>query len=89
MESLLEQVRKSGKEDRCNMTGGRDESSIVRGQANGETARNEEKALQLVKDSLLPPDDEVKWMLPKIVGLDPIKNQIRGLRRTLEMDHLT
>jgi len=90
MESLLEQVRKSGEEERYALTDGGDDSSIVRGGKNGgDPIRNEEEELQLIEDSLLPPDDEVEWMLSQIVGLDPVKNQIRGLRRTLEMNELT
>jgi len=88
METLLDQVRKSGEEERYAMTDGGDESSIVRGGGAVETVRNEEEELQLIEDSLLPPDDEVEWMLSKIVGLDPVKNHIRGLRRTIEMDNL-
>jgi len=88
METLLDQVRKSGEEERYAMTDGGDESSMARGGGVIETVRNEEEELQLIEDSLLPPDDEVEWMLSKIVGLDPVKNHIRGLRRTIEMDKL-
>jgi len=80
MESLLNQVRKAGEEERRGVD--QDESSLNR----QDSIRDEEEELQLIEDSLLPPDDEVEWMLSKIIGLDSLKNQIRGMRRTLEMD---
>jgi len=85
MESLLDQVRRAGEEDRHATADGGDESSMNRV---GETVRDEEEEVQLIEDSLLPPDDEVELLLSKIVGMDQIKNQIRGLRRTLEMNKL-
>lgn len=51
-------------------------------------ARNvsdEEVEAQVIEDSLCPPDDPVETALSNIVGLDTVKHQIRGLRRTLEM----
>lgn len=80
MTSLLEQVRKAAEEERRVADG--DESSMNR----ADTIRDEEEELQLIEDSLLPPDDEVEWMLSKIIGLDALKNQIRGMRRTIEME---
>ncbi len=80
MESLLGQVRKAGEEERRGIEP--EESSLNR----TDSIRDEEEELQLIEDSLLPPDDEVEWMLSKIIGLDPLKNQIRGMRRTLELD---
>mmetsp|Transcript_7997 Transcript_7997/g.15060 ORF Transcript_7997/g.15060 Transcript_7997/m.15060 type:complete len:582 (-) Transcript_7997:117-1862(-) len=80
MSSLLEQVRIAADEERRVPDG--DESSMNR----ADTIRDEEEELQLIEDSLLPPDDEVEWMLSKIIGLDALKNQIRGMRRTIEME---
>lgn len=80
MESLLNQVRRAGEEERRGIDA--DESSLNR----ADSIRDEEEELQLIEDSLLPPDDEVEWMLSKIIGLDSLKNQIRGMRRTIEMD---
>jgi SpoVK/Ycf46/Vps4 family AAA+-type ATPase len=82
MTSLLEQVRIAADEERRVADG--DESSMNR----ADTIRDEEEELQLIEDSLLPPDDEVEWMLSKIIGLDALKNQIRGMRRTIEMEKL-
>ena len=81
MESLLQQVRRSGEEERRALDG--DESSLNR----HDLARDEDDELQLIEDSLIPPDDDVENMLAKIIGLEPIKNQIRGMRRTLEVQN--
>lgn len=81
METLLEQVRKSGDEERKGGEAG-DESSLNK----IETIRDEDDELQLIEDSLLPPDDQVEWLLSEIIGLDPVKNMVRGLRRTIEME---
>lgn len=45
---------------------------------------NEEEA-QLIEDALCPPDDAVEAALSKLVGLEAVKNQIRGMRRTMEL----
>jgi ATPase family associated with various cellular activities (AAA) len=45
---------------------------------------NEEEA-QLIEDALCPPDDFVELALAKLVGMEAVKNQIRGLRRTMEL----
>jgi hypothetical protein len=45
---------------------------------------NEEEA-QLIEDALCPPDDTVEIALSKLVGLEAVKNQIRGMRRTIEL----
>ena len=81
MESLLAQVRKAGEEDRKNGDPG-DESSLNR----VEHIRDEDDELLLIEESLLPPDDEVEWFLSKMIGLDPVKNMVRGMRRTIEME---
>mmetsp|Transcript_18378 Transcript_18378/g.22500 ORF Transcript_18378/g.22500 Transcript_18378/m.22500 type:complete len:593 (+) Transcript_18378:111-1889(+) len=80
MESLVEQVRRSGDDEKRNNDFG-DESSLNR----IEPIRDEDDELQLIEDSLLPPDDEVEWLLSKIIGLDPVKNMVRGMRRTIEI----
>ena len=46
---------------------------------------DEEVEAQVIEDSLCPPDDPVEVALANVVGLDTVKHQIRGLRRTLEM----
>ena len=48
----------------------------------------EEDEAKQIEDSLVPPDDPVEVALSHVVGLDAVKNQIRGLRRTIEADHL-
>jgi len=48
----------------------------------------EEDEVKQIEDSLVPPDDLVEMELAQIIGLDSIKNQIRGLRRTIEIDRL-
>lgn len=47
-----------------------------------------EDDVQLIEESMIPPDDEVEQMLATIVGLEPLKNQIRGMRRTFEIQAL-
>jgi SpoVK/Ycf46/Vps4 family AAA+-type ATPase len=47
---------------------------------------DEEIEAQIIEDSLCPPDDTVEVALSSIIGLATVKNQIRGLRRTLEME---
>lgn len=52
----------------------------------GYTSRNEnEEEAQLIEDALCPPDDTVEIALSKLVGLEAVKNQIRGMRRTMEL----
>ena len=48
----------------------------------------EEDEVKQIEDSLVPPDDPVEVQLAEIIGLDAVKNQIRGLRRTIEVDRL-
>jgi len=48
----------------------------------------EEDEIKQIEDSLVPPDDPVEVALSEIIGLDAIKNQLRGLRRTIEVDRL-
>lgn len=80
MESMLLQVRRAADEERNKA----DEASVSK-----DTIRDEDEELQLIEDSLLPPDDEVELMLSKIIGLECLKNQIRGMRRSIEMDKFT
>lgn len=44
---------------------------------------------QLIEDALCPPDDAVEVALSNLVGLESVKNQIRGLRHTIEFQRLT
>jgi len=48
----------------------------------------EEDEVKQIEDSLVPPDDPVEVALAEIIGLDSVKNQLRGLRRTIEIDRL-
>jgi SpoVK/Ycf46/Vps4 family AAA+-type ATPase len=48
----------------------------------------EDDEVKQIEDSLVPPDDPVEVQLAAIIGLDAIKNQVRGLRRTIEVDRL-
>lgn len=47
---------------------------------------DEEEEAQQIEDALCPPDDEIEMALSQLIGMEALKNQIRGLRRTLEMD---
>ncbi|GKY92808.1 hypothetical protein MPSEU_000250400 [Mayamaea pseudoterrestris] len=47
---------------------------------------DEELEAQLIEDSLCPPDDPVEQAFADVIGLGTVKNQIRGLRRTLEIE---
>ena len=40
----------------------------------------------MIEDSLCPPDDPVERAFGDLIGLATVKNQIRGLRRTLEIE---
>lgn len=46
---------------------------------------DEELEAQIIEDSLCPQDDSVEVALSRLVGLQTVKNQVRGFRRTLEM----
>lgn len=46
---------------------------------------DEELEAQVIEDSLAPLDDPVESSLAHLVGLTMVKNQVRGLRRTLEI----
>lgn len=75
------QVRKAAAADNTPITGATEEGFMARNE-------NEEEA-QLIEDALCPPDDLVELALSKLVGLDAVKNQIRGLRRTMELQRIT
>jgi hypothetical protein len=49
-------------------------------------AADDEEEAQMIEDALCPPDDEIEVALSQLIGNDALKNQIRGLRRTLEME---
>mmetsp|Transcript_19809 Transcript_19809/g.30592 ORF Transcript_19809/g.30592 Transcript_19809/m.30592 type:complete len:593 (-) Transcript_19809:160-1938(-) len=76
MESLLEQARRSAEESKVE---GGDEFGL-------QSAKDEDEEAAMIEDALLPPDDDVEIALSQIIGLDSVKNQFRGLRRTLEMN---
>lgn len=64
------------------MDGG-DESAL---QPYGQGAQDEDEEAHMIEDALCPPDDEVEYTLAKLVGMEAVKNQFRGLRRTIEME---
>ncbi|CAB9519425.1 ESX-3 secretion system protein EccA3 [Seminavis robusta] len=76
LDALLEQVRKAGMEEAA-----REGDEF----ASSRNVSDEEVEAQVIEDSLCPPDDPVEAVLANVVGLDTVKHQIRGLRRTLEM----
>jgi hypothetical protein len=47
---------------------------------------DEEIEAQIIEDSLCPSDDPVEVALSDLIGLASVKNQLRGLRRTLELE---
>lgn len=47
----------------------------------------EDLETQLIEQVLIPLDDEVERLLSKIIGMNHLKNQIRGLRRTIEIEN--
>jgi len=53
--------------------------------ASSRNVSDEEVEAQVIEDALCPPDDPVETALSYVVGLETVKHQIRGLRRTLEM----
>ncbi|KAG7360309.1 sporulation protein K-like protein [Nitzschia inconspicua] len=76
MEAMMEEVRKAAAADNTHI-GGMEDNFLARNE-------NEEEA-QLIEDALCPPDDTVEIALSKLVGLEAVKNQIRGMRRTMEL----
>ena len=49
-------------------------------------AADEEEEASMIEDAICPPDDEIEVALSQIIGMETLKNQIRGLRRTIEME---
>ena len=47
----------------------------------------EDLETQLIEQALIPLDDDVERLLSKIIGMDHLKNQVRGLRRTIEIEN--
>lgn len=87
MDSLLHQVRHAGEEDRGEVPSGVEESQLsALGTHSG--ANDDDHEIQMIEDALVPPDDEVEGVLSKIIGLETVKNQIRGLRRTIELEKM-
>jgi hypothetical protein len=80
--SHLCKIRKAGAEGDRSMGDGGDESNLYSPAA----ARDEEEEAEMIEDALCPPDDEVEVALAQLIGMDALKNQIRGIRRTLEME---
>ena len=78
IDAMMEQVRKAAAADAIPSAG-----EDFRG-----LSEHEEEA-QLIEDALCSPDDAVELELSKVVGLESIKNQIRGMRRTKEMQNVT
>eukprot|EP00586_Coscinodiscus_wailesii_P023182 CAMPEP_0172509352 /NCGR_PEP_ID=MMETSP1066-20121228/219700_1 /TAXON_ID=671091 /ORGANISM="Coscinodiscus wailesii, Strain CCMP2513" /LENGTH=672 /DNA_ID=CAMNT_0013287793 /DNA_START=316 /DNA_END=2334 /DNA_ORIENTATION=+ len=83
VDSLLDQIHRAIKEEHPH-DNAQDESAM---NPHHQLPNNntDEDETQAIEDALLPPDDEVEQILSHIVGLDAVKNQIRGLRRTKEM----
>lgn len=80
MDSMMEEVRKAAAADNTHMNG------LGGGIEDNYMSRNEnEEEAQLIEDALCPPDDLVEIALSKLVGLEAAKNQIRGMRRTMEL----
>lgn len=87
MDSLLQQVRRAGEEDRGEASSSVEESQLSAVGAHG-TAHDDDHEIQMIEDALVPPDDEVENVLSKIIGIETVKNQIRGLRRTIELEKI-
>ncbi|GAX29501.1 hypothetical protein FisN_3Hh018 [Fistulifera solaris] len=69
LDTLLEQVRKAHQEESAPQA----------------SLSEEEIEAQMVQDALCPADDPLEKALAQIVGLETFKNQMRGYRRTLEL----
>ena len=88
MDSLLQQVRLAGEEDRGEASSGVEESQLSALGAHSTSAHDDDHEIQMIEDALVPPDDEVENILSKIIGIETVKNQIRGLRRTIELEKI-
>jgi len=76
MKGLMEQIRRA---DEGGLTDGGDESGLG-------NLKDEDEESSMIEDALCPPDDEVEQALSTVIGLDTVKNQFRGLRRTIEIE---
>ena len=89
MDSLLQQVRRAGEEDRGEAPSGVEESQLPNTGIGGHgSVHDDDHEIQMIEDALVPPDDEVEVILSGIIGLETVKNQIRGLRRTIELEKM-
>ena len=77
--SFIRKIRKAAAE------GSVGRGSLDAGDTYGQPQDEEEEA-QIIEDAICPPDDEVEMALATVIGLEAVKNQIRGLRRTIEME---
>jgi SpoVK/Ycf46/Vps4 family AAA+-type ATPase len=80
---MYAQVRKSFAEENAVRSLAGDEPGY---QVGHPVAHDDEDEAQMIEEALCPPDDEVEVALSKLIGLDAVKNHIRGLRRTLEIE---
>ena len=46
---------------------------------------DEEIEAQIIEDALCPSDDTIEVAMSSLIGLETVKNQIRGMRRTIEI----
>jgi len=92
IDSLLREVRKASQEE---SDGSRrdddhtDEGSLGRKSVDSKAITREKDMadeLRIIEEALVPRDDIIEIMLAKIVGLSCVKNQIRGMRRTIELE---
>ena len=84
MESLLEEIRKASAESLPDIDNPYDSGAINMNKFNG--GDEEDVESKLIEYVPIPPDDGVENLLARIVGLDVVKNHVRGLRRTLEIE---
>jgi len=75
VDSLLREIRRAAAEDSP------PPDPSVGGNVTARTVQEE-----VVEDATIPARDEVERQLAKIVGYDELKNQIRGMRRTIELN---
>jgi hypothetical protein len=83
-DALLDQIRKAaadGTLGRGGLDAGDESAMNTYGQP-----QDEEEEAQMIEDAICPPDDDVEMALAGIIGLEAVKNQLRGLRRTIEME---
>lgn len=89
MDSLLAQVRASDEEEKSKIEIN-DESQLNNTNfGNHGSMYDTDDDTQMIEDTIVPPDDEVELLLSTIVGNEALKNQVRGLRRSLEIQSST